>query len=261
MNKSPITAIKYHLHDYKRTILGMYLVVYLIYFLMFISDHFWSTFIHVAQKGTIGGLELVSAITIFIIGLNSFKDNFKFFSANGLSRKTQLYSTAVSLGILSITFAFIDTINCLIFKNLVNAYPLYMQIYAQRYGYVATGDRVPFSITPQILAENFLWLIFLYFFVTMIGLFITILYYRMNKKAKIAVSIVIPTVFLGGILQEIDSLFLQGRIHAFLLRAASAAWGIAEGYNPYIAMASMFVFAAFFGALSFLLARRAIVKK
>ncbi len=261
MSKLPTVTIKYHLRDYRNTIIGMYLCVYIICILIFISDSLRGRNLNAVRIGSFNGLEIVSAITIFIVGLNSFKENFKFFMVNGISRKTQLVSTAVSLGILSALFAFIDTINSILFRLLINLHPLFLQMYAPRYGIETfKNNLLNFNITPQMLAENFLWLIFLYFFISMIGLSITTLYYRMNRSTKIAVSIAVPLIFFNGI-PAIDEFFFQGVIHAFLVRFAKAAWGFTAGYNPYIAMVSMFLFAAIFGAVTYLLARRAAVRK
>lgn len=255
--------IKYQLRDYSHVFLIMYLCVYLLAVLTAISNSFMDakngSRVHF---GSVSGMELITAVTIFVVGLNSFKEDFKFFSANGVSRKTQFFSTAAALGILSAAFAFVDTVNCVIFKHAVHYFPWFLQMYGPRFGYsksiFESSSRL--VLTPQILFENFLWLLFTYFFVSMIGFFITILYYRMNKGLKIAVSIVVPTVLINGV-QPLDYYFFNGKITAFIQSFTNAAWGFANGYNPFIAMFSMFLFAAFFAALAFLLARRATVKK
>jgi len=259
MNRAK-TLIKYQLHDYRNVILIMYLCVYLLIILTVITHSFNSSGGSSVSFSSVSGLELITVITILVAGLTSFKENFKFFSANGISRKTQLYSTAAALGTLSAIFALIDTVNCVIFRSAINYIPWFLQIYAPRFGYsLSIIDRSKIVLTPQILIENFLWLVFTYFFIAMISYFITILYYRMNKGLKIAVSIVIPLLLLDGI-QPLDY-FFNGRISAFIQSFINAAWGIASNYNPYIAMVSTFLFAAFFAALAYLLARRAVVKK
>ena len=202
-------------------------------------------------------------ITIFVVGLNSFKENFKFFSANGVSRKTQLCSTIASLGILSAVFALIDTINGIIFTHVMVYRPMLVQAYGPRYGYAL--DVYPYSnsspvLTAQILAEDFLWLLCTCFFVSMVGLWITTLFYRMNRGLKIAVGIAVPVLLLNG-LPFLDELYFGGAFVKALANAARAAWGLSGGYNPYIGMFSMLVFSGIFAALTFLLARRAALKK
>ena len=252
--------IKYQFSDYRHVILIMYLSVYFVYVFSVVSMHFIAGNNNAIRFGSISGLEMASAITIFVIGLNSFKEDFKFFSVNGISRKTQFCSTAAALGILSALFALIDTINCIIFSLSLYYRPWFLQIYGSRFGYSNWENVSSFALTPQILFEDFLWLLFTYFFACMVGYFITTLYYRMNKGLKIAVSIAVPVFLLNG-LDALDYYFLNGRINAFLQYFVKTAWGITSGYNPYIAMVSLCVFAAVFAVLAFLLARKAVIKR
>lgn len=261
MNKSNIkTPLIYQLRDYRNTVLIMYLCVYFAVLMILISGNGIVT----NSRGTVristtGSLELASMITIFVVGLNSFKEYFKFFSANGVSRKTQLCSTAAALGVLSAVFALIDTINSIIFTKVMVYRPMLIQAYGLRYGYVSSMTKSP-VLTPQILAENFLWLFCTCFLISIFGLLITTLYYRMNKGLKIAVSIAVPVLLING-LPDFDALYLDGAILKALSNAVSAAWGFSNGYNPYIGMFSMLVLSAIFFTLTFLLARKAAVKK
>lgn len=256
------TAVHFRFLDYRHTIIAMYLCLYLFLLLFFGLIAFSARY--GTSHSTSNGLEFVSAITIFIIGLNSFKEFFKFFTVNGISRITQLYSAMAALGIASAIFSLIDSINTLIFSQFIQYKPLFLIIYGQRYGYSGNlfdswnSFREPIPL--QSLPVNFLWLTFLYFFISMIGLFITTLYYRMNKPLKIIVSIGVPVIFMN-VLPAVDSFFFQSRLSTFLSNFCSAAWGVSEGYNPFIGMASMLLFGAFFAALAYLLTRRAVIKK
>jgi hypothetical protein len=260
MNKIKIKVpLKYQLFEYRHTMLIMYLCVYAVIFLTVVSRFLKTT----ETFGSNGSLELVSVITIFVIGLNSFKDNFKFFSANGVSRKMQFCSTAAALGILSCTLAFIDTINSVIFTHVTVYYPMFLEAYGHSMGITGFGYGSLLKspvLAPQLLFENFLWLTFLYLLFSMIGLFITTLYYRMNRGLKIAVSIIVPVFFLNGI-ELLDTTFFGGQIGSFFLDFLYIAGGLYDNSNPYIAMVSMFLFTAVFAALTYLLARRASIKK
>jgi len=260
MNKSKFkTILAYLLRNYRNTILIMYLCVYLAVIAVLI---FGFTLAKFKNNSYNGGFELASLITIFVVGLNSFKDDFKFFSANGISRKTQFYSTTAALGILAVIFALIDTINSILFTHVIAYHPMLIQLYGPRFGY-SSSLATPFSspiLTPQMLVESFLWLIFAYFFVSMIGLFITTLFYRMSKAMKIAVSISVSVILLNGV-PFLDQFYFNGILTKFFANAAMTAWGFSNGYNPYIGMVSMFLFAAIFAALAYLLARKACVRE
>lgn len=162
MSKSKIkTILAYLLRDYRNTILIMYLCVYLVFVFLIVGGT------SNLGNSSAGGFEWASMITIFVVGLCSFKECFKFFSANGVSRKTQLCSTAAALGFLSVIFAFIDTINSIIFTHIMVYRPAFIQFYGPRFGY-PLNLQPPFSspvLTAQILTENFLWLCFAYFFI------------------------------------------------------------------------------------------------
>lgn len=260
MNQSKMkTLLKYQLRDYSKSILIMYLCVYLVLVILVISG---GTTFKINGKSSNGGFEMISMITIFVIGLCSFKDNFKFFSANGVSRKTQFYSTVAALGVVSTIFAFVDTVNSILFTHIMVYRPMLILFYGPRFGY--SSDLIPpYSspiLTPQILAESFLWLCFAYFFMSMIGLFITTLFYRMSKAMKIAVSVSFTVIFLNGI-PFLDQFYFGGILTKFFHDALNMALGYANGYNPYIGMFSMFLFAAIFAALAYLLARKACVRE
>ncbi len=252
MNRALKASIQYRLRDYRQALLIMYLCVYLLFLFSICLRNF-----NVRSNVTFSSMESVTAITIFVLGLNSFKEYFKFFSANGVSRRTMFFSAVSSLAILSAVFSLIDTINEVIFSKLISTfYPFFALLYGERYH--LEGAR-SVNLTPQILLEHFLWFAFLYFVLSLVGLFITTAYYRMNKPLKIIVSIAVPLFLLNG------GNFMNDAISESISRSfdsvVRAMLGFSNGSNPYIAMLSMFLLAAVFAAFAYLLARRADVKK
>lgn len=193
-------------------------------------------------------------ITLFVIGLNSFKSLFKFFIGNGVSRKTLFSGLLLGMGITAAAMALIDTLNSLLFSHVMSYHSMFQMLY-----YDTANKDLPSNLLPM-LAQQFLWLLFAYVWVMMIGFFITNLYYRMNKSTKIAVSIGVP-VSLFYILPLLDQYFLNGVLSRAVTNFAGFAWGLSNGYNPAIGMASMFVFAVINAALAWLLVRRANVKE
>ncbi len=252
MNRALKASIQYRLRDYKQVMLILYLCIYLLFLFSICLRSF-----NIRSNVTFSSMESVTAITIFVVGLNSFKEYFKFFSINGLSRKTMFFSSVFSLAILSAAFSVIDTINDVIFSKLATTYyPTFALLYGERY-HLEGAKSV--NLTPQILLEHFLWFAFLYFFLSLVGLFITTAYYRMNKPLKIVVSIAVPLFLLNGGNFPNDA--ISESISRCFNSAIRAMLGFSNGSNPYIAMLSMFLFAAVFAAFSYLLARRADVKK
>jgi hypothetical protein len=229
----------------------MYLCVYILIVLTLLSKGLRLEF----NMGVNSGLEIISMITLFVFGLTSFKDNFKFFSVNGFSRKTQFLSTTAFFGILSCIFALIDTVNGLFLTSVTDYRSLFMELYAPLVP--ASGSMG--TVLPLLL-ENFLLLTVFYFCITMVGLFITTLYYRMNKGLKIAISVGVPVVLIYGV-EPLNDYVFHGRVYEFFANVFSAVWGIYGGCNPLIAVGSQLLFAVLFAALAYLLARRAVIKK
>jgi hypothetical protein len=250
------SILKYQLRDYRNIVLVMYLCVYVFAIFIAISN---ITVHSLSIKGSgsregLGGLELASMVTLFVIGLNSFKPLFKFFTGNGVSRKTLFSGLLLGMGITAAVMALIDTLNALLFSHVMSYHSMFQMLY-----FDTANKDLPSNLLPM-LAQQFLWLLFAYLWVMMVGFFITNLYYRMNKSTKIAVSIGVP-VSVFYILPLLDQYFLNGVLSRAVTSFAGFAWGFSNGYNPFIGMASMFVFAVINAAFAWLLVHRANVKE
>ncbi len=250
------SVLSYLLRDYRNVLLIMYLLVYLI--IIFLIPHS-----KIRNSGT-GALELVSLITVFVLGISSWKPYFKLFSANGVSRKTLLCSAVTGLGTVAVILSLIDTLNTLLISSFTNYQSMFSQAYYRihidRMFDANTQDMyAAFHYTFQMLAQQFLWSIFAYFWIAMIGLFITALYYRMNGGLKIAVSVGVPVVWIF-VLPSLDQRLWGNGLSHVTQTFFNFAWGFSNGYNPYIGIASMLVFTIVTAALAWLLVRRANVK-
>ncbi len=248
MNPAKIKSIiRYILADYKNGIIVMYLCVYVLIILTVLKT----------ELSVFNGIELISLITLFCFGLTIFKENFYFLSANGISRKTQFVSTICSCFTMSAFFSFIDTINSVILTKSAPYHSMFAAIYAPRTEQAAAGG---FGSMLCLLLENFLFLTVLYFCVMLIGYFLTNLYYKMNRGWKIGVSVGVPVV-LGNGIPWLNTYVFHGELGAVFLRFNAAMWGISYGYNPFVAMGSLLLISLLFSALTFLLMRRAVIKK
>lgn len=249
------SILKYQLRDYRNTVLIMYLCVYVFAAFIGISNTTVNSLV-IKGKSTVeglGGLELASMVTLFVIGLNSFKPLFKFFSGNGISRRTLFTGLLCGMGITAAVMAFIDVLNSVLFSHVMSYNSMFQMLYYN------TSDGVQAPITVPMLVQQFLWLLVAYLWVMMIGFFVTNLYYRMNKSTKIAVSIGVP-IFLFYVLPILDNFLLNQFLSYALYNFVTFAWGLTNGCNPFIGIASMFVLAAVNAVFAWLLVRRANVK-
>lgn len=236
-------VISYNLNDDKRAIIIYYVVIAAVIALM-------GTGIAVADESSysIAGLEMSSAIFLFVVGLNSFKENFLFFSFNGISRKTQFSGFIVSSSFIAVIMAFIDNVYANIFMRIANYTPFF--------DYFFNLNKNELSLSR--VAFGFIWSISVYLFAIITGYFITILYYRMSKMWKIIVSVGVPVVILT-ILPMLDSILTGGVVFGAIGRFFNMTIGYR--YNYLTSTVSYLCFAAVLGVVSYLLMKRAALKE
>lgn len=242
----------YNINDNKRSLTIFYGIIIAIY-LLFLSTNFLFD-----GNSSIGGMEMSSAIFIFVLGLNSFKSNFHFGLANGVSRKTQFLSYAASAVTLAVIMAIMDIVIANIVTLIISPKTLYLQLYGQRYSSFAT--QLTFINHVQMIIEGFIWYTFLYSMTAMLGYCITLIYYRSNLIIKWIVSL-IPFLLMFVVLPYLDNI-TQGAIGRFIGDFIPWALGFLEqGVNPYIAVMNFFLGYILFGAVSYLLIRRATIRQ
>lgn len=227
-----LKVTKYQLRDYRKAV-GIYYSIILILALGWIIAMLNTNVKGYANFGSTG-------IFIFILGLNTFKNSFKFTHANNVSRKRFYYGTMIAIVIVSLFMAFADTIFTSIFLEIGNYKSNFQQIY----------NSVSF-------VDNFFWSFGLLLFATILGWFITMLYYRANNILKIIISIM-PVIIII-IFSYINTLF-NGKVFKSLISFLGSIMGVTGNVNPYNAVLSFTIGSIGLLALSYLLIRRAPIK-
>lgn len=241
------SVIKYNLSEMKASIIifyGVMVAVWAFFGILFVSISGDRT------GGNSGGAEVATAIFIFVAGLNSFKNNYLFLSANGISRKTQFMGFVSGAFIICVILSLIDGIYSNILPQFVNYETLFHQLY---YPWADTLQKL------QVIITGFIWGVSLYFLAIASGYFITILYYRMNKILKIAVSITAPSL-LFVVLPIVDDNYAKGKISDFLWITMRTLGGFTGEMNPFTGVLSMTGGAVIILGLAYLLVRKAGVK-
>lgn len=236
-------AVKYQLFEMKKTIMIYYGVMIAIYLVLSSAT---------SNQGIVSGSEVTTAIFLFVVGLNSFTNSFKMFLQNGISRETLFCSYSISTTIVAVFMAFVTSIVNIVMNIFFNYELLYFQIYGG--GTIGNNNN---GFVKFI--GGFLWTAFLYMMAIMLGYFITTLYYRMNTKLKIFVSVGVPGFLLIGI-PYIEYNWTNGRISEGIFNFVTYAFGITNGYNPCYFMVTSLVILMILGVLSYSLIRRAVVK-
>nr|WP_122012251.1 hypothetical protein [Maliibacterium massiliense] len=238
-------SYQYRLRDSRTSVLVFYIVMVALWALTFITSA-------LSLKNGIhaNGMEIASAIFLFVLGLNSHKESFNLLLQNGVSRKTQFVSFCMSIATLAAVMALIDTlIGQLVIHFLPGSTTLFMQTYALHYAGGATLGAA---------LDAFIWAFFLYGAFGMLGYVITSLYYRMSAAVKTLVSVGVP-VLLFIVLPIADVNLTGGQIFAWIARSIMFCLGITN-MNPYICVLFSLIAFAVLGGVAFLLNRRAVIK-
>jgi hypothetical protein len=237
-------SFKYQFSEYKNPVIIYYLTfISLITFIFYLSS----------DKGNssteFNGTGLATAIFLFVMGLNSFKESFLMFLQNSVSRKTVYAGRILSAIALSIGMAFMDQLLMLL-GNLIIANNLRLE-----YRSMVETMYMRSYITPsQMYLEGFLFNMVFYLAAFTFGYFITIAYYRMNKALKIIVSVGVPAGYFI-LLPIIDYKIFNGKIFKAIGEFLMFALG-----SPYYAMTTFFILFLIFSNLSWIMLRKAVDK-
>ncbi len=219
--------------------------------LVFYAILLTTLFLPTAWRGSIEfrGTELATAIFIFVIGLNSFRTNFLFAQANGVSRKTQFKGFIVSILAVSFIMALVDTVYTNLFASILPSVSLFSVIYGS--GYILTLPPV------VLLLFNLIWDFFLYAMFAMLGYCVNLIYYRSGLIMKIVVSI-LPPLFAFVFLPYLA--FANPIFSQKIQELGALVFGVATNPNPTSTMLTFGFLFLIFSLGSFLLIRRAPIK-
>jgi len=207
---------------------------------------------------SVNGYEIMLGICLFIVCLNSFKEEFHFFLQHGISRKMTFTGFALHLFLASAVYAIALVAFSALFlwiSNLpavgMNTYTLFTQLYAN------WGHSV--GILSGALA-HFLWTWGLFFAAGALGYFLTNLFYRLGKFGKAFVPSVIGLLLFLGL--PLLNHFSGGRIIAFIWERLHWLFhGSGEIATPTNSTIFFFIFALVGLAISWLFVRRCQLKK
>lgn len=140
-------------------------------------------------NGHTSGLELSSIIFIFVLGLNSFKENFYFSEANNIPRVDFFKATAIAILPVGFAMSILDVIINRVYNIFVESPTIYDMSYNNLSNiFIFTEGWIQNNRLGTILGTvTFLFAFYIAAFA--IGLTITLIYYNCNKTMKILVSL------------------------------------------------------------------------
>ncbi|WP_439876687.1 hypothetical protein ACSLGG_29425 (plasmid) [Bacillus mycoides] len=131
-----------------------------------------------------GSIDIVTFVFAMIFGFYLFNSAFKFSIVNGVSRRTYLIASVVTVGIISLAWSILTGIMIIISNEIGRSTILYLSIYSN--GFFAM----------------FLWLFSTILVLVVLSWFITVLLYLLSKKAKWILLCV--SISVGPIVMLID---------------------------------------------------------
>ncbi|HEX2924810.1 MAG TPA: hypothetical protein VHP38_00880 [Ruminiclostridium sp.] len=233
-------ATKYIFSEMKYPILIFYGIILVMSILFSVSLTY--------EHSSFNGMEMISAIFLFILGLNSFRKNYLFLLTNGISRKTQFKGFILAIILITAGMTAIDMVIGLIWGQLAE----YNSAFDQTYHMTLHS--------PGNVFTAFLWSMSLLLFTLSSGYFITTAFYRMPKIVKIFIAIGIP-VFFTLILPAIAFRFFSKSFILMFFNVIGTLFGVHGGYRPMNAVATFLALTVIFLVFSYLLIRRAPVKE
>lgn len=167
---------------------------------------------------SISGTDVSTLIFILVLGLNSVRESYRMMAVNGRTRKTAFASIALGTLVVAMFMALIDMLLRPVFKPFFDNYTT---VFDLLYGSTRSFGGV--------LVE-YGWRVMLYAGAAMTGVWISALYYRMNKAGKIGVSVGVP-VLLFFVWPVVEENFTKGKLFEAVFSAIKFAFGF-SGAHP-----------------------------
>ncbi len=246
--------LRYQAREYSRPFISFFLVYSFIIGLIVLSQRLSPQ----DSSGNVNFVEVGSVILVFVCGIVSFRESFKFLSQNGITRKQFFVARLCSMALLSVVTSLFDLGLVAIGRIIL---PSAEDISLSK---VFDTAYTPFWNGGNTLIRSavyFLLLILGHMLFLALGFVIGIAYYRMNRIVKIIVSIGVPLLLFYG-LPILDFVFLNGVIFRTLGNILIAAFGFSLPVpNPFIAILSLFGSTIVFFGLAWAMVRRVPVKE
>lgn len=199
------------------------------------------------------GIEMSTAIFIFIMALNSFKSSFYFSQGNNISRNSFIIGTIKAGIIMAAVLSLIDVIINRIYNIFIICPTNFDMIYTKAIYDIDSGWEPILTHSISNSFGTYIWTFAVYIFLFMLGLLITITYFRLNKLGQIVLSsfpvilIVVTSGFYSYIPIEVWT-FIEN------------AFGI-NTKNPYIAILTFIILSILAITIQYLLIKKAVADK
>lgn len=203
------------------------------------------------------GVEMSSAIFIFIAGLNIFKENFYFTKSNNISRKSYFLGTILSMLPIAGFMSIIDIIINRIYNLFIKCPTNYDMIFTEFSGAdLFTNVNWVQNNDIKTIFNTFLFQASVYLMLFGLGFVITMIYYKCNKLMKTVVSIAPVMLIILLNVFAFSFPFMAGKVGKFLLYILGF-----EPRNPYVAITTFIILFMILAAIAYSLIRKMVIKE
>lgn len=251
-------SYRYQISDHVKPVILYYFILICVYAVLFLTITVKDYQANSAYAdGNFNGIELATAIFLFIIGMCSFKESFGMMMQNGISRRTIFISRTLTILSVASVLAFIDQILSLIFGTISKLSNVSVLNYKSIFEMLYVKNAADIGIFQKSIL-SYLFAFLLYLSIVATGYVISLMFYRMNKAGKIIVGVGAPNL-LFGILPLLDTVLTGGRIYAVLGKFLYFSLGITD-HQPINALITFSLAFLLFSGIGWLLIRRAQVR-
>ncbi|HWT76353.1 MAG TPA: hypothetical protein VN258_16775 [Mobilitalea sp.] len=182
----------FQINEYKMPVLIYYLVIVSAYtFFLFSNIEMVNS--HPGSSASLNGMNIATAVFLFISSLTAFKDNLGMMLQNGVSRKTLFLGRLLTMTTLALLLSIVEDILLIIFQLSVSAFTQNLSInnaFCNYYSNSYYQHIDSFSHLSMFLLLNLA--MFLFFMAA--GYLFALIFHRLNKAVNIALCIGIPVV-------------------------------------------------------------------
>ncbi len=259
------SSFRYYLASNKKSMIAYYITMASVYVLVLLIELAVLVFSSSSVENTAsivstGGFTGASGIFILVCGICFFRENFYMSLQNGISRRTLFAGSLCLAGAMAALMAVIDQLLTLLMR-LISFLPhisvVSMSVLESVYAAQVSGMS-PVPVALAAIAFGFCALLVVW----SVGYFIGALFYRLSKLGKILVGVMAGLLFMVGlpVVSELCMAHPDWLIWKVLAGAANWIARVAFG-SPWNAGISCLIIFAVFSALTWLLIRRAQLKK
>lgn len=208
-----------------------------------------------------GGISAFSAFFLLICGMCSVHEILPMSLQNGVSRQTMFLARLAVSGIVAALMAVVDTVLSVIVDLTVS--PLWgggsSNLFIELFGLAHMNFETLVGATLLSVPYSFC----LFMLVSALGYFIILVFYRLSLPLRIVLGVFLVLTMGPG--QIAVKMVDQVLLHNFLANVVSVKYvsPILDviGSSPYLTMAAWLVVAAVLSGLSWLLLRKAVVRR